>query len=87
MRPFHMAFPVHDLAAARAFYGGVMGCEEGRSSDHWIDFDLYGHKIVAHLDPAGRAVTTSIPSMATTCRCRISAWCWSAPTGTRWPIG
>lgn len=52
MRPFHIAFPVHDLAAARAFYGAVMGCREGRSSDHWIDFDLYGHQIVAHLDPA-----------------------------------
>ena len=55
MRPFHIAFPVHDLAAARAFYGGVMGCREGRSSDHWIDFDLYGHQIVAHLDPATEA--------------------------------
>jgi extradiol dioxygenase family protein len=49
-RPFHLAFPVHDLAAARAFYRDVLGCGEGRSSDHWIDFDLYGHQIVAHLD-------------------------------------
>lgn len=56
LRPFHLAFPVHDLAAARAFYGGVLGCAEGRSSDHWIDFDLAGHQIVAHLDPAARAV-------------------------------
>lgn len=55
MRPFHIAFPVHDLAAARGFYGGVMGCREGRSSAHWIDFDLYGHQIVAHLDPAKEA--------------------------------
>jgi extradiol dioxygenase family protein len=54
-RPFHLAFPVHDLAAARAFYGGVLGCPEGRSSDEWIDFDLYGHQIVAHLDPAAQA--------------------------------
>ena len=61
MRPFHLAFPVHDLAAARAFYGGIMGCEEGRSSDHWIDFNLYGHQIVAHLDPAARAVSTHNP--------------------------
>lgn len=53
MQPFHLAFPVHDLAAARAFYGGVMGCPEGRSSDQWIDFDLYGHQIVAHLAPGG----------------------------------
>ncbi len=49
LRPFHLAFPVHDLAAARAFWGGVIGCREGRSSDHWIDFDFYGHQIVAHL--------------------------------------
>jgi extradiol dioxygenase family protein len=49
MRPFHLAFPVDDLAAARHFYGEVLGCAEGRSSDHWIDFDLYGHQIVAHL--------------------------------------
>lgn len=56
LRPFHLAFPVHDLAAARAFYGGTLGCPEGRSSDHWIDFDLFGHQIVAHLDPAAKAV-------------------------------
>ena len=56
LRPFHLAFPVHDLAAARAFYGGTLGCAEGRSSDRWIDFDLFGHQIVAHLDPAARAV-------------------------------
>lgn len=47
--PFHLAFPVHDLAAARAFYGGLLGCGEGRSSDEWIDFDFHGHQIVAHL--------------------------------------
>lgn len=51
MNPFHIAFPVHDLAAARAFYGGVLGCPEGRSADTWIDFDLFGHQIVAHLAP------------------------------------
>ena len=50
--PFHLAFPVHDLEAARAFYGGLLGCPEGRSSDEWIDFDFFGHQIVAHLDPA-----------------------------------
>lgn len=49
MRPFHLAFPVHDLAAARAFYGGVLGCSEGRSSEAWVDFDLYGHQITVHL--------------------------------------
>ena len=52
MTPFHLAFPVNDLAAARTFYGGVLGCPEGRSAETWIDFDLYGHQIVAHLAPA-----------------------------------
>lgn len=46
---FHLAFPVHDLDAARAFYGGVLGCPEGRSAPDWVDFDLFGHQIVAHL--------------------------------------
>ena len=47
--PFHLAFPVHDLEAARAFYGALLGCPEGRSDEHWIDFDFFGHQIVAHL--------------------------------------
>jgi uncharacterized protein len=47
---FHLAMPVHDLAAARAFYGGLLGCPEGRSAPTWVDFDLYGHQFVAHLD-------------------------------------
>ncbi len=51
MQPFHIAFPVNDLQAARHFYGTVLGCSEGRSSDQWIDFNLYGHQIVAHLRP------------------------------------
>lgn len=51
LTPFHIAFPVDDLAAARAFYGQVLGCPEGRSSEQWIDFDLFGHQIVAHLKP------------------------------------
>jgi extradiol dioxygenase family protein len=50
--PFHLAFPVHDLEAARAFYGGLLACPEGRSAAEWIDFDFFGHQIVAHLDPA-----------------------------------
>jgi len=58
--PFHLAFPVDDLAAARAFYGGLLGCPEGRSADHWVDFDLYGHQLVAHLAPdAVRARATN----------------------------
>lgn len=48
---FHLAFPVDDLAAAREFYGEVLGCREGRSAEHWVDFDLYGHQIVAHYSP------------------------------------
>jgi len=59
LRPFHLAFPVHDLAAARAFYGEVLGCAEGRSSEQWIDFDLAGHQIVAHLDPAAKPVAVA----------------------------
>jgi uncharacterized protein len=56
---FHLAFPVHDLRAARDFYGGVLGCPEGRSSDTWIDFDLFGHQIVAHLQHGRAGVETS----------------------------
>ena len=52
MSPFHLAFPVHDLALARTFYGEVLGCPEGRSSEEWIDFNFYGHQIVAHLAPS-----------------------------------
>ena len=54
--PFHLAIPVHDLAAARAFFGGMLGCPEGRSADEWIDFDFFGHQLVAHLDPNRRAL-------------------------------
>lgn len=59
---FHLAFPVRDLAEARAFYGGLLGCPEGRSSDAWIDFDFYGHQIVAHLSPdeAGHRNTSAV---------------------------
>ncbi|MGD9966185.1 MAG: VOC family protein [Hyphomonadaceae bacterium] len=61
-RPFHLAFPVRALEEARAFYGGLLACPEGRSSPHWIDFNLYGHQIVAHLAPeeAGRAATSDV---------------------------
>jgi extradiol dioxygenase family protein len=51
---FHLAFPVRDLAEARAFYGDLLGCPEGRSSDDWVDFDFFGHQIVAHLSANGR---------------------------------
>jgi len=51
LSPFHVAFPVHDLQLARAFYGEMLGCPEGRSSEDWVDFNFHGHQIVAHLAP------------------------------------
>ena len=62
LHPFHLAFPVTSLAKARAFYGELLGCPEGRSSDDWIDFNLYGHQIVAHLAPdeAGHRQTSAV---------------------------
>ncbi|MCR9124331.1 MAG: VOC family protein [Phyllobacteriaceae bacterium] len=59
LTPFHLAFPVTDLEKTRAFYRDVLGCAEGRSSDHWIDFSLFGHQIVAHQRdaPAGESKT------------------------------
>jgi len=59
--PFHFAFPVDDLAAARRFYGELLGCPEGRSADHWVDFDFFGHQIVAHLAPEARRARASNP--------------------------
>jgi extradiol dioxygenase family protein len=60
--PFHLAFPVDDLAKAREFYGDLIGCPEGRSSEHWVDFDFYGHQIVTHLAPEelNAAATNSV---------------------------
>ncbi len=61
--PFHLAFPVTSLAKARAFYGDFLGCREGRSSDEWVDFDFFGHQIVAHLsDEAGHRTTNAVDS-------------------------
>ena len=64
---FHLAFPVRDLAEARAFYGGLLGCPEGRSSEEWVDFNFHGHQIVAHLSPgevgqaqAGKRATNAV---------------------------
>ena len=56
---FHLAFPVHTIAAARSFYGGLLGCPEGRSSETWVDFDFYGHQVVAHLAPDECRVATT----------------------------
>jgi len=60
--PFHLAFPVHDLEQARAFYGDLLGCIEGRSSDSWIDFNFWGHQVVAHLShgDAQNAITNQV---------------------------
>ncbi len=57
LTPFHLAIPVRELAAARAFYGKLLGCPEGRSSAEWVDFDFFGHQLVCHLvaDGAARA--------------------------------
>lgn len=61
LAPFHIAFPVDDLDAARHFYGNVLGCPEGRSDADWIDFDLYGHQIVAHRVESREAVAGHNP--------------------------
>src|SRR5580704_13117069 len=63
---FHLAFPVQSLDYARAFYGELLGCPEGRSADDWVDFDLMGHQIVAHLAPdeCGGAATSAVDGEA-----------------------
>ncbi|SDV47099.1 VOC family protein [Chitinasiproducens palmae] len=60
--PFHLAFPVHSIAAAREFYGDLLGCPEGRSAPDWVDFNFYGHQIVAHYAPeeAGHRQTSAV---------------------------
>lgn len=61
MRPFHLAFPVDDLGKTREFYTKTLGCTEGRSSDRWIDFDMYGHQVVAHLvDDLDQVATNAV---------------------------
>jgi len=59
VHPFHLAFPVDDLAAARSFYGGLLGLPEGRSSTTWVDFDFFGHQITAHLSPGEVSAATN----------------------------
>lgn len=56
--PFHLAFPVNDLEETRAFYVGIMGCQQGRSSETWTDFSLFGHQMSAHLGAGDRASAT-----------------------------
>lgn len=57
--PFHLAFPVRDLEAARRFYGGLLGLPEGRSAERWVDFDLFGHQLSAHLVDADEPPATN----------------------------
>ena len=59
MQPFHLAFPVHDLQATRAFIVDVLGARVGRESDRWVDFDFFGHQVTAHLDPSAKPATTN----------------------------
>ncbi|MEX1036622.1 MAG: VOC family protein [Sneathiella sp.] len=70
IRPFHLAFPVNDLEAARDFYKGLLGCGEGRSSADWVDFDFHGHQIVAHLAPeeVSAARTSTVDGHGVPCR-------------------
>ena len=70
---FHLAFPVRDLTEARRFYGGLLGCPEGRSSPEWVDFDFYGHQIVAHLCEPDTRRPPPTRWTGKMCRCGISA--------------
>jgi hypothetical protein len=59
VNPFHLAIPVADLARTRGFYGGLLGCAEGRSAETWVDFDFFGHQLSAHVSPAETRVPTN----------------------------
>ncbi|MCB0473572.1 MAG: VOC family protein [Flavobacteriaceae bacterium] len=61
LQPFHLAIPVHNLEACREFYRDVLGCSEGRSSDHWVDFDFFGHQVVIHYKPKSEDVLHTNP--------------------------
>ena len=58
--PFHLAIPVDSLTDARAFYGGLLGCTEGRSNESWVDFNFFGHQLVVHLDTRNDRKTTAM---------------------------
>lgn len=62
MTPFHLAIPVRDLGGARAFYGGLLGCAEGRSSEDWVDFNFFGHQLVCHVVQSGGGTATQAGS-------------------------
>ena len=59
LSPFHLAIPVDDLASCRTFYRDTLGLEEGRSSDHWVDFNFFGHQLVIHLDDTLKEAPTN----------------------------
>jgi extradiol dioxygenase family protein len=61
LQPFHLAIPVQDIPVNRRFYRDILGCTEGRSSDHWVDFDFFGHQLVIHLKKLEEAVQASNP--------------------------
>jgi extradiol dioxygenase family protein len=86
MHPFHLAFPVDNLESARHFYGGLLGCPEGRSSDEWIDFNLFGHQIVAHLahGVASNDVHSDVDGKKS--RFGILELCSPCRSGRLWPI-
>ena len=85
LSPFHLAFPVHDIALARKFYGELLGCPEGRSADDWVDFNFYGHQIVAHLAPDEPAPRSATRSTAMACPFATSASCCRWANGMRPP--
>ena len=62
LQPFHLAFPVRDVEEARSFYVEILGCRQGRSDEHWVDLDLYGHQIVAHYKPQAENSSESSPA-------------------------
>jgi len=87
--PFHLAIPVHDLPSAREFYGALFGCSEGRSDREWVDFDFFGHQLVAHVDPSRQAFQPPAHSNKVdgkTSRFRISVSFSIGLRGMRWQI-
>jgi extradiol dioxygenase family protein len=88
LTPFHVALQVRDIDEARHFYKTVLGCPEGRSAAQWADFDLYGHQLVCHVNPAigsqGQSPHTTIPSTPTACRYRTVVSCLRWTTGRCW---
>lgn len=65
LTPFHLAIPVKEITTTRAFYRDTLGCREGRSSDHWVDFDFFGHQLVIHVtEEAQKAAINAVDGKA-----------------------